>query len=71
MSRRSYRRTRRAHRSGAGLVILFLVLATVALGGIASTTPIPDGVVGFAFVLVVVVALVTGGGSHRRGRRHG
>lgn len=66
MSRHHRTRARRhtSHMGAAGAFVLFLVFALL-LGGIAATTPVPDGVVGF---LVLVVGLLIWGGS---GSRHG
>lgn len=56
--RRTYTRRTRTHTrrrtTGLGLLGGFLVVLIFALllGGIAATTPVPDGVVGFLFIVI-------------------
>lgn len=58
MSRRSYtshRRTRRSSRLRAGSALALFLLFAACLGAIAATSPVADGVVGLALVVVAVL----------------
>lgn len=71
--RRNYRRSTRTRSRGhtgygRGSAVLAVLVFALLCGGIVATTPIPDGVGGFAFA-VITLGIVLGGGTHRSRHR--
>lgn len=60
------RRSRRSHPGyGIGVAVLLVLVFAFLCGGIVATTPIPDGVGGFAFAIITFGVLLGAGTRHR------
>jgi Na+/citrate or Na+/malate symporter len=66
MSRRSHHtrhhsRRHSSHGVGAAGALVTILIFGFLLGGIGATTPVPDGVIGAAFVIVILMVWISVG----------